>query len=168
MSESATVVAGSDVVLCYCDADAPFCNALSAGLDSLRDERVISSWRQQRVSCDSADCLPVSDSFQVVVVLLSPEFLATGFLEQEEFLTQMGSREAPKLAVVPVLARPVQATERTLNYNVPPPVDSCALSDLPDVGDAIKKILARVREVTNSSSRAAATRHSLDRTVQLP
>ena len=92
MSESATAVAGSEVVVCYCDADESFCNALSTGLDSLREERVISSWRRRRVSMDSAESLPASDSFQVALVLLSPEFLATGFLEQEEFASQMAAR----------------------------------------------------------------------------
>jgi hypothetical protein len=167
MSESATAVAGSDVVLCYCDADESFCNALSTGLDSLREERVISSWRRHRVSLDSAESLPASDSFQVALVLLSPEFLATGFLEQEEFVSQMGARNSSKLAVVPVIARPVQANERTLNYNVPPPVDSRAMCESANVDDMVQKILARVRDVTKSSCMVPAEASPTDRTVQL-
>ena len=80
MGES-PIATGSDVVVCYCDSDATYCEAFLRGLESLRDEQVISSWQKCLVSSESAVDLPANKPSQVFLVLLSPEFLTTGFMQ---------------------------------------------------------------------------------------
>src|SRR5262245_17249776 len=126
MSDSSVATSGSEVLVCYCDSDAAYCDAFAEGLDRLRREQVISSWQRQRVASDDAGELPTSTSSQVMLLLLSPDFLATGFMQRKEFLSRISGsgngNGASKPTVITALVRPVQTaqTHKTLNESVAP------------------------------------------------
>ncbi len=166
MGESSIVTAGAEVVLCYCDSDADYCEHFSSGLDSLRQEQVIAGWQRRLVSSNDEGELPAAHSSQVMLLLLSPEFLATGFMQRKEFVSRLQADEESRPAVITALVRPVAAaqTHKTLNDSVAPAMDSQALSEAADKQGAVQQILARIRDASMSRSAAPA----LDRTIQLP
>ncbi len=168
MSQPSSAAGRSDVVVCYCDPDASFCDAFSGGLDSLRDEQVISSWQKRRVSSDDAADFPVGGSSQVLLLLLSPDFLATGFMQRKEFVARIDGRNDAKASVITALVRPVSSTLKTLNDSVAPSMDSQALSEISDISGAVQQILAKIREASSTRSGAGDATEAMDRTIALP
>jgi len=171
MGDSSNVAtAPAEVLVCYCDSDAAYCDAFSGGLDALRQQQVIRGWQKRVIAANDADELPSPQSSQILLLLLSPEFLATGFMERQDFVSRLQSAEEVRPAVVTALVRPVAAanTHKTLNDSVAPATDSQALSEAGDIGQAVEQILARIRDASASRSGGSGTAPALDRTIALP
>ncbi len=168
MAQTPVAKAGAKVLLCYCDADAAFCDEFARGLDSLRDEQLISSWQKWRVSPNDSGEFPAGDASQVVLMLLSPDFLATGFPQRKEFLARLSGDHGDRPTVITALVRAVEMTHRTLDDSVAPPLDSRPLSDADDLPSAVQEILAKICDAVVTRSAIEDGAGTMDRTIQLP
>ena len=63
--------------------------------------------------------IPNGSTSQVLLVLLSPDLLATGFMQRPAFLARLQEQNDARPAVITALVRPVESTtHRTLNDSV--------------------------------------------------
>jgi serine/threonine protein kinase/formylglycine-generating enzyme required for sulfatase activity len=168
MAQTPVAKAGANVLLCYCDPDASFCDEFARGLDSLRAEQLISSWQKWRVSPEDSGEFPEGDASQVVLMLLSPDFLATGFPQRKEFLARLSGDNGDRPTVITALVRAVEMTHRTLDDSVAPALDSRPLSDADDLPSAIQEILAKICDAVVTRSAIEDVAAGMDRTIQLP
>lgn len=143
-----------DVFLSYADEDLPFRRDLVVHLAQLQREGKIRRWDLGSVKpgsewqTESAQKLKAA---HLVLVLISPDYLATDYLYQEHLCQAMALRTQEGTQVVPILIRPCDwastpwKTVRTLPLSGPP------IALQPNRDEAWAQVIQQLRELLRGS-----------------
>ena len=169
MADTLIISPGAQVLLYYCEADATEHDMLVAGLDQLRDEGVISTWADQNISTIEPDRQSGQDAaalFTVAVVLLSPEFVASGGCSQDGI--QSALRETDNAALITVLIRPVESDDPTVSELMDRVLVPQPLSAIDDPSSLANDLNSAIRDACQHQLRTQDGSHVGNLDHQLP
>ncbi|MEK8025882.1 toll/interleukin-1 receptor domain-containing protein [Pseudaquabacterium rugosum] len=87
----------------------PWLDRLKTHLDGLPDDRAVDSWADTRIQTGDDWAQSIADAMQAAdcaILILTPGFLASKFIRDEELRTLLNRRRSEGLPVLPMVARP--------------------------------------------------------------
>jgi tetratricopeptide (TPR) repeat protein len=106
---SSRVKKPSRVVVAHSHKDTFWVNALVRHLRGVQGEWVLDVWSDERLSVGHDWFVELKEALSeaaIVIVLISPDFLASGFIQREEILEALKGGEGSGARLVPVLLKP--------------------------------------------------------------
>lgn len=97
------------VFISYAHADAPFKDQLLTHLAILRRKNLLKSWTDRQIDGGGDWRFEIDqamDGCHLALLLISPAFLASDFIQTEEMLRLLARREGEGIRVVPIILRP--------------------------------------------------------------
>ncbi|MEO7338029.1 MAG: toll/interleukin-1 receptor domain-containing protein [Caldimonas sp.] len=142
----------------YSHKDEPLRDQLATALAPLRQKKLIVEWHDRRidpgVDWDSQISARL-DAADLVLVLLSPDFLASEYcfgVEMEQAFSQV---KAGRSKVLPILARPCLWEESRFSALQMIPRDARPIASSASVDDALKAVSLEIRDVVAQAVPAA-------------
>src|SRR6266852_236625 len=103
----------------YAHADKRFSNELDKHLNLLQQQGVITTWKSQDIAIDTDTDFPLDvqlDSMQIILLLISPEFIASSYCYGSEMEQILARYSAGTVAAISVLLRPTERQETPLKF----------------------------------------------------
>src|SRR4051812_15740568 len=97
------------VFISYASEDEALREELEKQLAILRDQDLIRTWHKQRVTAgqERAEVITAAlEAAELILLLISPDFLASGYLRDVELMRAMERHEAGTARVIPIILRP--------------------------------------------------------------
>ena len=104
-----------EVFFSYSREDKPLRDKLEIHLSSLKRQGVISSWHDRQIVAGSEWEEEIDRhmrSADIILLLVSPDFVASDYCHEIELPIAMARHEAEDVCVVPILLRPVEGWEK--------------------------------------------------------
>ncbi|QBD77069.1 toll/interleukin-1 receptor domain-containing protein [Ktedonosporobacter rubrisoli] len=102
--------ASVEIFCSYTHADESLKDALLAHLSSLRRRKIVSIWHDRDISAGSDWEHNIDEhllSAEIILLLISPEFMASDYCYSNEMVRAMKRYEKDEALVVPIILRPI-------------------------------------------------------------
>ncbi len=133
----------------YAHADKRFSNELDKHLNLLQQQGVITTWKSQDIAIDTDTDFPLDvqlDSMQIILLLISPEFIASSYCYGSEMEQILARYSAGTVAAISVLLRPTEWQETPLKFLPVLPSKERAISTWSYHDDAFVLVMNAIRD----------------------
>ena len=133
---------------CYSHVDENLRNSLEKHLSALRRTGVIDEWHDRRITAGSEwkDRIDRSlDEADVVLLLISADFLASDYCYDVEMERALERHEAEEAVVIPVIVRPVDWSDAPFGKLQALPKDARPVTSWPDQDEALTDVAKGIR-----------------------
>ena len=152
-----------EVFISYAHEDERYREQLGAHLGQMRNEGIISEWHDREIVAGKEWAGEIDKHIeiaQIILLLVSPDFLASEYCREIEMRRAMERHEAGEARVIPVIIRPADWNSAPFAKLQGLPKDGKPVTKWGNRDEAwlsVAKGIRRVIEQLESSSRAAAT-----------
>ncbi|AUX69169.1 hypothetical protein CHX26_06335 [Porphyrobacter sp. HT-58-2] len=147
------------VFFSYSHEDETLRNQLEQQLAILSRQQVITTWHDRRITAGEVIDHAISGNLEaadIILLLVSPAFLASDYCYDREMLRAMERHEAGKAVVIPVILRPCEWHRTPFGKILATPTDGKPVTQWPDRDTAFLEVARAIR----------AAAEKLQRTVQ--
>lgn len=158
------------VFISYSHKDKKMKEKLMAHMNSLIRQKYISLWFDNMILPGreiDKEVLSALESSQIVLLLLSSDYLASDYCYQIEMEKALVLRDEDKLEVVPILLRPVDLVGTPIDYLMTLPEDRKAVTLFKNEDEAYKNVAEGIRKVAEGWYQKSIPSLNGDRTRQL-
>jgi hypothetical protein len=145
----------------YSHKDEALRDQLEIHLAMLKRQGVISTWHDRRLIAGSDLDAGISrelECAEIILLLISPDFLASEYCYSVEMTHALQRHEAGEARVIPVILRPCDWTHAPFGKLLAAPRDGKPVTRWPDTDEAFLDIATAIREAASTTSaRPAAT-----------
>jgi hypothetical protein len=130
--------------LSYSHRDEQFRNELEAHLTMLKREGLIDLWHDRRILAGTDIDEAVTEgleSAQLVLLLVSPYFLASSYCYEREMERALGRHRLGEARVIPIILRPCDWKHSPLGRLRATPPDGRPITKFPDVHEAFQLVV---------------------------
>lgn len=138
------------IFFCYAHEDEIYLNRLKAQLQPLRLQGLIDMWHDRDISPGGKWEDEISkhiDEAQIILLLISPDFMASDFCISKELKQAILQQETKKTCVVPVILRPVHWQIPPLNKLQALPKDGAPVTEWHNIDGAFFSIANDIRKL---------------------
>jgi hypothetical protein len=143
------VVDSVSVFFSYSHKDEELRNALDVHMAPLRRGKLISSWHDRKIGAGTEWDAAISAQLQaadIIVLLLSPDFLASDYCNDTEIPAALARHTAGEAVVIPVVLRPFNWFNSPVAHLQSLPRDKKAVTTWPDRDQAFVTVADGIRE----------------------
>ena len=143
----------------YSHKDAGLRDELEVHLSMLQRQGLIETWHDRRIAAgDELDKVIDSEleSADIILLLVSPDFLASQYCYGVEMLRAMERHDAGEARVIPVILRPCDWSPAPFSKLLATPTDGKAITKWPDRDDAFLDVVKSIRAALTASPAEAA------------
>jgi len=138
----------TSVFFSYSHADEGLRDRLEKGLAMLKRQGAIDTWHDRRIP--AGDVLDSSidaamEAADVVLLLVSPDFLASNYCYDVEMKRAMERHECGEARLIPVILRPCDWQESLLRSFLATPKDGKPITKWADMDEAFQDVVASIR-----------------------
>ena len=136
------------VFFSYSHEDETLRNQLEQQLTILKRLKVIDVWHDRRITAGEEIDHAISGNLEaadIILLLVSPAFLASDYCYDCEMLRAMGRHEAHEAVVIPVILRPCEWRETQFGKLLATPTDGKAVTQWPDRDTALLEVAKAIR-----------------------
>ena len=146
-------MSGIQIFISYAHEDEHHRKELVKHLEPLRREGLVEVWHDRMINAGS----PLDEtiktnlqSSQVVLLLISPDFIASEYCYDMELETALRMNNEGKTTVIPVIVRPCNWHSLAFGHLMATPTDGRAITKFKNVDEAYLEIEQAVRQVAKS------------------
>lgn len=144
------------VFFSYCHKDEDLRNELEKHLSILKRQNIIASWHDRRIGAGSDFAQSINqelESADVILLLISSDFLASDYCYDIEMTRAMQRHEANQAKVIPVILRPCNWHNAPFGKLMATPTDGKPVTKHADIDEAFLDVTNAIEKVaTNLSS----------------
>jgi hypothetical protein len=136
------------VFFSYSHKDEQLRDELEVHLALLKRERTIETWHDRKISAGDVLEKAINDKIEtaeVVLLLVSPDFLASRYCYEIEFGKALQRHEAGTARVIPVILRPCDWQRSPLGKLLAAPKDGRPITKWPDRDEAFLDVVQQIR-----------------------
>ena len=161
----------TSVFFSYSHADETLRDRLEKGLAMLKRQGAIDTWHDRRIP--AGDVLDSSidaamEAADVVLLLVSPDFLASSYCYDVEMKRAMERHEQREARLIPVILRPCDWQESPLRSFLATPKDGKPITKWADIDEAFQDVVASIRAALPKQQTTAVAPPPLSRAVREP
>jgi hypothetical protein len=145
----------ASVFFSYSHADEALRDQLEKQLAILRRQGVIETWHDRRIGAGDEWAAAInrhSDNDDIILLLVSPDFLASDYCYEREMVRAMERHEAGQAVVIPVILRPCDWHGAPFGKLQAVPKDGKPVTLMPDRDAALLEVAQAVRAAVASVS----------------
>lgn len=145
------------VFFSYSHEDETLRNQLEQQLAILRRQQVIATWHDRRVAAGEVIDHAISGKLEaadIILLLVSPAFLASDYCYDREMLRAMERHEAGRAVVIPVILRPCEWHRTPFGKLLATPTDGKPVTQWPDRDTAFLEVARSIRAAAEKLQRA--------------
>lgn len=161
----------AQVFFSYSHADEDLRDQLQKHLAVLKREGLISTWHDRRILAGDDLDGTIQRSLEeadVVLLLVSPDFLASGYCYEVEFQRALERHNQGLTRVIPIILRPCDWQSTPIGKLLALPRDGRPVVSWPDIDDAFLDVTKKIREyVTLKAGRQPVSAPSLSQPLAL-
>ncbi|MBD2462589.1 TIR domain-containing protein [Oscillatoria sp. FACHB-1407] len=138
------------VFFSYSHKDEALRDALAAHLSSLEWQKVISSWHDRKIMAGTewdADIKFQMDAADIILLLISPDFIASKYCREIEIPYAMQRHEAKEAYVIPIILRPFDWQDSPFSKLQAYPKDAKAVTSWENIDEAFVSVTQGIRTV---------------------
>lgn len=142
------------VFISYAHADQQYAQLLRAHLEALRRANVIEIWSDRVISAGTQWAEEIDShlrSSQIILLLISADFLASGYCYGNEAKTALGMHDAGEATVIPIIVRPCMWQSTPFAKLQVLPRDGRALTTHSNLDGTLVALAQEVRRVAEST-----------------
>ncbi|MDF0752660.1 TIR domain-containing protein [Marinobacter sp. 71-i] len=146
------ISSGVSIFYSYSHKDERFCETLRAHLSVLERKEVISSWYDRKIKPGQLWQREIDTNIKradIIVLLVSADFVASDYCYQEELQIAMERHEANQAIVVPVVVRPVDFSETPFSKIQALPKDAYPITKWNDEDEAWINVVEGIKSAIN-------------------
>ncbi len=139
----------------YSHKDEALRDQLETHLAMLKNQGLIESWHDRRIvaGSDLDDSIQASlEAADVVLLLVSSDFLASAYCYSKEMARAMEKHQAGDAHVIPVILRHCDWHAAPFGGLLAAPKDGKAITSWPDIDEALADVARQVRRVVEEKS----------------
>ncbi|MCP3167312.1 toll/interleukin-1 receptor domain-containing protein [Myxococcus qinghaiensis] len=143
----------------YSHQDEVLRNKLETHLSMLRRQGLIESWHDRRITAGSELDAAISEHIEaadVILLLVSSDFLASEYCYSTEMMRALERHEARKARVIPVILRPCDWHTAPFSKLLAAPRDGKAITMWPNEDEAFTDVAVKVRDAVKALGTAPA------------
>lgn len=132
----------------YSHKDEPLRDRLEVGLAMLKRQGVIDAWHDRRITAGSELDHSISEALEqadVVLLLVSPDFLASSYCYDLEMQRALQRHERGEARVIPVILRPCDWKASPLSKLMVTPRDGKPITSWADPDEAFQDVVESIR-----------------------
>lgn len=156
---------GSEVFISYSHKDERYREQLGAHLSQLRNEGLVSDWHDRKIPPGSEWAEEIDqhvESAQLILLLISPDFLASNYCYEIEMRRALERHAAGSARVIPVILRPADWTSAPFTKLQALPKDGRAITKWGNRDEAWLNVIKGVRRVIYERDEQAIQTPSID------
>ena len=145
---------------CYSHVDEELRNSLANHLSALRRAGIIDEWHDRRITAGSewkGQIYKSLDEADVVLLLISADFLASDYCYDAEMKGALQRHEAKEAVVIPVILRPVDWSDAPFNKLQALPKDARPVTNWADRDEAFTAVAKGIRSAISELRAARRT-----------
>ena len=154
------------VFFSYSHADEALRDQLETHLAVLKRQGVIATWHDRRIlaghEIDGAIDVNLEIA-NIVLLLVSPDFLASNYCYDREMLRAMERHETQEAVVIPVILRPSDWHHAPFGKLLATPTDGKPITQWPDRDQAFLEVVKAIRAVAQQPNKTSDSPKSSDR-----
>jgi hypothetical protein len=143
----------------YSHTDEALRNKLEIHLTMLKRQGLIEPWHDRRITVGSELDASISKHLEeadVILLLISADFLASEYCYSKEMLRALQRHDAGEARVIPVILRPCDWHSAPFGKLLAAPRDGKAITTWPNEDEALMDVAVKVRETLKALSTAQA------------
>ncbi|EOB6680555.1 toll/interleukin-1 receptor domain-containing protein [Vibrio vulnificus] len=151
----------------YCHKDEHYRDEMEVHLTLLKRQGIISTWHDRRIIVGSEIDTDISshlESANVIVLLVSPYFLASDYCYEKEMVRAMELHESGDAIVIPVILHPCDWHGAPFGKLLATPTDGHPISMHANQHEAFSIISKHIREAVESLS-SDLTKNNVDQSI---
>lgn len=152
-----------NVFYSYSHRDEKFREALETHLSILRRENIVKEWHDRKISPGSEWEKEIDDKLDesdLIILLVSPDFIASDYCWGKEVKQAMERHEAQLSLVIPIIVRPTDWTGAPFSKLQALPKDAKPITNWPTEDDGWLDVVRSIRSAVNEIQRANENRKS--------
>lgn len=137
------------VFFSYCHVDEPLRDQLEIQLAMLKRQGVIETWHDRRIGAGQEIDASIDehiDSDEIILLLVSPDFIASNYCYDIEMKRAMERHDAKEAIVIPVILRPCDWHHAPFGKILGTPRDGKPVTLWPDRDEAFLQVAKEVRK----------------------
>lgn len=137
------------VFLSYSHKDEILKDQLEVQLSTLKHQGLIEAWHDRRIKAGDEFDGAISaelDRADVILLLVSPDFLASRYIRDNEMVRAMKRHEAGEARVIPVILRACDWTHASFGTLLAAPKDGRPIKSWPDIDEAFLDVVRMIRD----------------------
>lgn len=145
-----------NVFFSYCHADEALRDQLEKQLSMLKRQGVIDTWHDRRIGAGQEIDAAIDDhinSDEIILLLVSPDFIASDYCYNIEMTRAMERHEAGDAIIIPVILRPCDWHYAPFGKLLGTPQDGKPVTLWPDRDEAFLQVAKEVRKAAERCSR---------------
>ena len=143
-----------EVILFYLShADEGLRNQLEKHLSALKHQGLLETWHDRRITVGqvfNAEIDAHLEAAEVILLLISSDFLASDYCYKREMARAMERHEARDAIVIPVILRPCDWQDTPFGKLMAAPKDGLAVTKWPDIDDAFLDVVTAIKGALRS------------------
>ena len=136
----------------YCHKDEDLRNEMEVHLTMLKRQGIISTWHDRRIGAGSEIDGSISEkleSAKIILLLVSPHFLASDYCYDREMTRAMERHESGEAIVIPVILRPCEWHGAPFGKLLATPTDGKPVTKYADQDDAFLTVVQDIRSAVS-------------------
>lgn len=153
-----------EVFYCYADDDLPLLEQLERHLSTLRQEEFISTWHRHKINGGSdwrVESYRHLNTASLILLLISPDFLASDYLYREELPRALKRHKDNKARVIPILLRSCNCEDAPFEKLQMLPRNGTPLNSGNDIDAGFTEIVKEIRLILKELSSTLASKRPL-------
>ena len=153
----------------YSHRDEALRDQLETHLAMLKRQGFIETWHDRRITAGEPLDLAISASLEsadIVLLLVSPDFLASDYCYEREMLRAVQRHKAGACTVIPVILRPCDWHDATFGGLLAAPKDGKPITQWPDIDAAFLDVTTAIKGAVRA--RGAGPTEGVERPSPLP
>lgn len=154
------------VFMSYTHVDEELRNKLEIHLTMLKREGLIDAWYDRRIVAGSdidAEIIGALEKAQIILLLVSPEFLASNYCFEREMTRALERNDAGDARVIPVILRPCDWLNSPLKDLLATPPDGKPVKQWADIDEAFLAVTKDIRKAVQAAS--GAPKHHIEKST---
>lgn len=150
------------IFISYSHKDERFKDSLEEHLAPLKRRGKISSWVDRKITAGSSWKAEIDRNIEtadVILLLVSPSFIASGYCYEKELAVALARHEEEAAVVIPVIVRSVDLADEPLMGLQALPKDAVSVSEWPNEDLAWRNVAAGIRTVVDELRTRKERRH---------
>lgn len=147
----------------YAHEDEELRNALEVHLAMLRRNGLVRAWHDRRIRAGAELDGSISKHLEeadVILLLLSPHFLASDYCYETEATRALQLHEAGKAIVIPIILQPCDWLESPFRKLCATPKDGKPVAKFPNINDAFLEVTSDIRNAAKALGKTEAVQGS--------
>lgn len=156
--ERSTVKDMATLFFSYSHRDEALRDQLETHLAMLKRQRFIEAWHDRRITAGESFDETISANLEradVVLLLVSPDFLASDYCYEREMRRAMDRHEAGNCIVIPVILRPCDWHGAPFGNLLAAPTDGVPVTRWPDIDTAFLDVTKAIKGALRQTGKAA-------------